>query len=384
MDQDKRKTYHRVLNYLLPAMALTLAVVLFAAAFTGRKEEDSPEGISQEISNQWLPSAINAEVPMTPAQIYASQVHAVAGIRTESSGTNIFGQKSSIASSGSGFVVSPDGYVVTNYHVVEGANSITVSLFSGENYPAEVIGGYAENDIALLKIEAENLPYATLGRAEPLFVGEQVAAIGNPLGELTYSMTVGYISALDRQINASGAPINMLQTDVAINSGNSGGPIFDMYGNVVAVASAKYSGKTASGAYIEGLSFAIPAEDVLAILEELRTHGYVSGKPYLGVSVRDLESSISQIYGLPMGAFVVSVEEGSCSQKAGVQAGDLITSFEGNTVKNSADLFRELKKVKAGDSVQIDLQRQGMKIEIAVKLDEKDTKLHIPIMEESA
>ncbi len=383
MEHESRKTIHKVLNYLLPLMALCLAVALFAAAFTGRATEPQEE-ISQEILDGWTPSVASADAPMTPAQVYASQVRAVAGIRTESTATNVFGQKSSIASSGSGFVITPDGYVVTNYHVVEGANSITVSLYSGEDYPAEVIGGYAENDIALLKIAAENLPYAVLGRSEPLFVGEQVAAIGNPLGELTYSMTVGYISALDRQINASGSPINMLQTDVAINSGNSGGPIFDMYGNVVAVASAKYSGKTASGAYIEGLSFAIPAEDVLLILNELKQHGYVSGKPYLGVGVRDLDASVSQIYGLPLGAFVATVEEGSCAKKAGVQEGDLITGLGENTIKNSADLFGALKKMSAGDRVKLELYRQGKAIRVELILDEKDTKLHIPLMDESA
>ncbi len=383
MEHESRTSIHKVLNYLLPFMALGLAVALLAAAFSGRATEPK-EDISQEILGGWTPSVASADAPMTPAQVYASQVGAVAGIRTESTATNVFGQKSSIASSGSGFVITPDGYVVTNYHVVEGANSITVSLHSGENYAAEVIGGYVENDIALLKIEAENLPFAVLGRSEPLFVGEQVAAIGNPLGELTYSMTVGYISALDRQINASGSPINMLQTDVAINSGNSGGPIFDMYGNVVAVASAKYSGKTASGAYIEGLSFAIPAEDVLVILNELKQHGYVTGKPYLGVSVRDLDASVSQIYGLPVGAFVVAVEEGSCAEKAGVQAGDLITALGEHKIKNSSDLFRALKTMCAGDRVKLELYRQGRKTDLQLVLDEKDTKLHIPLLEESA
>lgn len=383
MEQDRRKTIHKVLNYVLPFTAVVLAIALFATAIVEREANPQSE-ISQEILSDWMPSVASADVPMTPAQVYASQVGAVVGIRTEATATNVFGQKSSIASSGSGFVITPDGYVVTNYHVVQGANSITVSLYSGENHPAEVIGGYAENDIALLKISADNLPYAVLGRSHPLFVGEQVAAIGNPLGELTYSMTVGYISALDRQINASGSPINMLQTDVAINSGNSGGPIFDMYGNVVAVASAKYSGKTASGAYIEGLSFAIPAEDVLIILNELKENGYVSGKPYLGIGVRDLDSSVSQIYGLPMGAFVATVEEGSCSAKAGVKEGDLITALGEYPVQNSADLFRALKTMGAGQRVKMELYRQGKRFDIEVVLDEKDTKLRIPLVEESA
>jgi len=311
---------------------------------------------------------------LTPAQVYASHVDAVVGIRTESTTVNAFGQPSSAICSGSGFIVTEDGYVVTNYHVVQGAKSIQVLMHSGESHAARMVGGYAENDVALLKMEGENFPFVTVGRSRDLVVGEQVVAIGNPLGELTYSMTVGYVSALDRQINASGTPINMLQTDAAINSGNSGGPVFDMNGHVVAIASAKYSGRSNSGAYIEGLSFAIPIDDVLDILRELDAHGYVTGRPQLGISARELDRSVAELYGLKPGIVVWSVEQGSCAEKAGLRKGDILTKFGDRGITGYNDLAMTLREYRAGDKVTVAFYRQGEYLECVLTLDEKDTR----------
>lgn len=183
-------------------------------------------------------------------------VNATVGIATQIT-TNVWGQVASASASGSGFILTSDGYVVTNNHVVEGATSVTVKLYNGDEYDAEVIGTDEMNDVALLKIDATGLQAVTIGDSDQIEVGEEVIAIGNPLGELTFTMTAGVVSALDREINTDGKPINMLQTDVAINSGNSGGALFDMNGNVVGITSAKYSGSTSSGASIEGISFAI-------------------------------------------------------------------------------------------------------------------------------
>ncbi len=309
---------------------------------------------------------------LTPAQVYSANVGAVVGVSTESTPTtNIFGQVSATTSAGSGFVLTDNGYVVTNYHVIEGANTIKVTLYSGETYEAVLVGGYADNDVALLKIDAENLQHVTIGKTDELVVGEQIVAIGNPLGELTYTMTVGYVSAMDREINASGKPINMLQTDVAINSGNSGGPVFDMNGNVVAIASAKYSGRTSSGTYIEGLSFAIPIDDVLDILYDLGTYGYVTGRPYLGVSLEELDAATAGIYGLPSGPIVVSVEEGSCADKAGMVKGDIILGLGDKTVNSYNDLVSALRDYKAGDSVEVKIYRGGRELTLTAVLDEK-------------
>ena len=307
---------------------------------------------------------------MTPAEVYKQNVGAVVGIRTEIT-TNVFGQISSGACSGSGFVLTADGYVVTNYHVIEDATSIRVTLFDGTTYDAKLIGGYADNDVALLKVEAKNLQTVTIGKSDDIEVGEMVAAIGNPLGELTFTMTVGYISALDREINTDGTPINMLQSDVAINSGNSGGPLFDMNGNVIAITSAKYSGQTSSGAFIEGLSFCIPIDDVLDILFDLEAYGYVTGQPYLGITVRDLDASTAQVYRLPVGPYVNAVDEDSCAGKAGLQQGDIILALGQYQTENYNDLIAALKKFRAGQSTTIKIYRSGQELTLNITLDEK-------------
>jgi S1-C subfamily serine protease len=185
---------------------------------------------------------------------------------------------------------------------IEDANSVKVTLYNGKEYDAKLVGTDSVNDVALLKIEATGLQAVTVGDSDKIEVGEQVVAIGNPLGELTFTMTQGYISATGREINTDGTPINMLQTDAAINSGNSGGPLFDMNGNVVGITTAKYSGTTSTGTSIEGIGFAIPINDVLKIVYDLQENGYVTGRAYLGISVRDLdELHRFQSYNLPVG-----------------------------------------------------------------------------------
>ncbi|MBO2527768.1 MAG: hypothetical protein CW335_06310, partial [Clostridiales bacterium] len=211
----------------------------------------------------------------TPAQIYEENVGAVVGISNEGTTYNVFGQKSETASSGTGFVVSSDGEILTNYHVVENAQKLTVTLYDGKEYPATVLGYEAESDTALLKIDATDLQTVTLGNSDDLMTGDEVAAIGNPLGELTYSITVGFLSAKDRAVNTDGNPINMMQIDASINPGNSGGPLFDLNGNVGGITTAKYSGTMGTGASIEGIGFAIPINDVLNIVDDLRENGTV-------------------------------------------------------------------------------------------------------------
>ena len=186
------------------------------------------------------------------------------------------GQNGISVSTGSGFIVTKDGYVVTNQHVVDGKGSITVITTDGTEYPAVLVGADEANDVALLKVDALNLRPVTLGSSAELIVGDQVAAIGNPLGTLTSTLTVGYVSAKERDVTTDGFAINMLQTDAAINSGNSGGPLFNMRGEVVGITTAKYSGTSASGASIEGVGFAIPIDDVMDILPDLANYGYVN------------------------------------------------------------------------------------------------------------
>ena len=306
---------------------------------------------------------------MTPGQVYARNVQAVVAIASQGITTNIYGQVSETASSGTGFLISENGYVVTNYHVVEGATTLTVLTYDGKPYTAKLVGYEAANDICLLKIQAEGMPFVTLGSSDRLAVGDQVAAIGNPLGELTSTLTVGYISAKDRIVSTEGTAMNMLQTDVAINAGNSGGPLFNMKGEVVGITTAKYSGTTSSGVTIEGISFAIPVDDVAGMIDDLQKHGYVTGA-YLGVSVIEV-SATAQMYGLPAGASVQKLVPNAAAARAGVQVQDIIVDLGGYEVTCLSDLTRALRKFKAGDTTTITVYRGGKNVYLSITLDEK-------------
>ena len=335
--------------------------------------EDTQSGYTIEKSQ--LPTSLSSNdtgKSLSPKEVYAMNVNACVGIATQIT-TNVWGQVASASASGSGFILTSDGYVVTNNHVVEGATSVTVKLYNGEEYDAEIIGTDEMNDVALLKIDATGLQAVTIGDSDQIEVGEEVIAIGNPLGELTFTMTAGVVSALDREINTDGKPINMLQTDVAINSGNSGGPLFDMNGNVIGITSAKYSGSTSSGASIEGISFAIPINDALRVIYDLQQYGHVTGRAYLGVTVKDLDSSTGATYGLPTGPMIRSVEEGGCAQKAGLQQGDIIIGFNGAEISSYTDLVAALNKCRAGDTATIKVYRAGAEVEASVTLDERPT-----------
>ena len=307
---------------------------------------------------------------LSPSQVYAKNVGSVVAISNQSSTTNYFGQVSNTASSGSGFILTEDGYVVSNYHVVSGATTLTVILHDGTEYPAEYIGGDENNDIALLKVEATGLQAVTVGSSDALLVGDQVVAIGNPLGELTSTQTVGYISAKDRDVTTDGVTINMMQTDAAINPGNSGGPLFNMLGEVVGITTAKYSGSTTSGATIEGIGFAIPIDDVLSMLSDLKEYGYVTGA-FLGVSVQSMDAEVANAYGLPVGSQIATVEDGSCAQKAGLQVKDIIVKLGDHDIQDNTDLLRALRKFKAGDTTSITVWRSGSYLDFTITLDEK-------------
>ena len=328
----------------------------------------------------------NGGKPMTPEQLYAANLPSCVGI-TVNTTVNIFGQTTTSAASGSGFVLSRDGYIATNYHVIEeaaeddtGAVTIEVSFANGDKYDARLIGGEKDNDIAVIKIEADNLTPVTLGDSSKLVVGEAVYAIGNPLGELTYSLTDGIVSALDRLITTNSTDesgrqesttLNVLQTNCAINPGNSGGPLFDSYGNVVGVVSAKYT-HSSNGVNAEGLGFALPINDVKGILSDIIEHGYVTGKPYMGVQVMNV-SSEAQRYGITAGAAVSYVAEGSCAQKAGLQVNDIITAIDDTAIDSSPALTAALATgYKAGDTATLTVIRNQQELKLTITFDEKN------------
>lgn len=306
---------------------------------------------------------------MTPAEVYAANVNSTVGITTSVT-TNFWGYQTTSAASGSGFILSDDGYILTNHHVIENSNSITVSCYDGTTYDARLIGYDASNDIAVLKVDAQNLVPVILGNSENMNVGDSVVAIGNPLGELTFSLTAGAVSALDRQVTMStGVTMDLIQTDCAINSGNSGGALFNLYGEVVGITNAKYSRSSASEASIDNIGFAIPINNVRSIVESIIEKGYIS-KAYIGVAVVDV-SPETQSYGLPQGAAVRSIAEDGPAAKAGLQVADIITAINGTAITGSSDLVEAVGAASVGDVLTLTVYRQGNTLEITVTVGEQ-------------
>lgn len=315
---------------------------------------------------------------LTPAQVYAANVDACVGI-TVSTTTNVFGYTTTAAATGSGFVITRDGYIVTNHHVIEEAVKdktvpITVSFQNGESYEAKLVGSEADNDVAVLKIEAQGLTPVVLGDSDKLVVGEAVYAIGNPLGELTYSLTDGLVSALDRVITTgsgnNATSLNMLQTNCAINSGNSGGPLFNAYGEVIGITTAKMS-STGASASVEGLGFAVPVNDIKDIIKDLIEHGYVTGKPYMGVQISSVSELDAKRYGLKVGAYVDVVEENSSAEKAGLKVGDIIIAIDDTEINTHSALVATVATYRAGDTVTLKILRDQKEMELKLTLAEK-------------
>ncbi len=307
---------------------------------------------------------------MSPESIYTMAVNQVVGVNSEEK-TNVFGAPSSGAVSGSGFIISSDGYIVTNYHViqyaVESGFSLTVMMYNGESYPAEVIGSEPDNDLAVIKIDATGLDAVTMGSNDTMQVGEEVYAVGNPLGELVYTMTNGIVSALDREIQVDETTsINMFQIDAAVNPGNSGGPLYNAKGEVIGIVSAKYF---SSG--IEGLGFAIPINDAEYIIEQLMTNGYVSGKPTMGISVSTVTQQQAEYYDTVQGALIASVTKGSCAEIAGLKIGDIIIKLGDFDVTSKETLLTAKKTFRAGDTATIVVNRDGEVLSLEITFDEE-------------
>ena len=313
---------------------------------------------------------------MTPDEIYDLACHQAVGIQLAANGTNIFGQTTTNeAVIGSGFVISEDGYIITNYHVAEpyltygaqGGYVLRVVLYDGTTYDASIIGYEEQNDIAVLKINASGLTPVTIGDMSSVKVGNDVYVVGNPLGELTYTMTTGRVSALDRIISTEvTTSINVFQIDAAVNSGNSGGPVYNNRGEVIGIVDAKYS-----AAGVEGLGFAIPIDDAMNIITDLIEHGYVTGKAYFGIEVSTVNSTVAQYYNMVEGAFIKSVEPGSCAEKAGLKPGDIITKLGDDIVKSTEDLLAAKSAYSAGDTVTVTIFRAGEELQLSVTFDEQ-------------
>lgn len=378
------------------AVCLAIALAVGSCAVTAalvnnhwnKRMELTEENFSRQIENlqqqinsaanknsAFAGSSVSAANAMTPAQVYAQSVDSVVAISTTIQ-SSYFGQVTEGTSAGSGFILTADGYVVTNYHVVEGATAVQVITHNGQEHEASVVGFDSTNDVALLKVENAEFVPVTLGSSSELIIGDMVVAIGNPLGELASTQTVGYVSGIGREVSTDSlTTISMIQTDAAINPGNSGGPLFNMKGEVIGITTAKYSGTTNSGASIEGIGFAIPIDDVLSMISDLMDYGYVTGA-YLGVSVRNTDPSVTSMYGLPDGAQVVELVEGACAQRAGVQLNDIIVAIGDYKVTNVTTLTRALRNFKAGDETTITVVRAGSERALPITLDEKPKDLN--------
>ena len=315
-------------------------------------------------------ASVDTSKLLTASEVYAQNVNSTVGITTSIT-TNYFGYQTTAAAAGSGFILTQDGYILTNYHVVESSSSIKVTTYDGTSYDAQLIGYDESNDVAVLKVDATDLTPVVLGDSDSVSVGDSVVAIGNPLGELTFSLTAGAISALDRPVTlSSGTTMNLMQTDCAINSGNSGGALFNMYGEVIGITNAKYSSSSSSSeASIDNIGFAIPINQVRSIVESIIQNGYIV-KPYIGVSVSDV-SSESQSYGLPQGAAVRSVVENSPAAEAGLQENDIITAANGDAITGSNDLVKLVKAASAGDTLELTVYRQGQTITVTLTVGEQ-------------
>ncbi len=338
-----------------------------------------PQNETTIYRNEVDPTAVNVKqadglTPMSLSEIYAAYADSCVCISVQGMATSGWYQQPT-SGAGSGFIISEDGYIVTNYHVIDGATAIRVTLNNGDSYDAKLVGGEELNDVAVLKIDGvSGLKPVVLGDSTDLVVGETVCTIGNALGTLSFSQTSGYVSSTGRSITMSDGTVmnNMIQTDCTINSGNSGGPLFDSYGRVVGITSAKLSNNGSSQATIEGIGFAISINDVIGIITDYMQYGYVTGRPSMGVDVRAVSDEWQEIFGWPAGLLVQSVNPGSCAEAAGLKQNDIITALDDTEVSSIEALRAAKNRYKAGQTAQLTVFRAGEKLTLSITFDEQE------------
>lgn len=345
-------------------------------------EAETEENASSEEENTFTPvfndesttaeavteEPVTAPPPLTKGDIYANAVNSIVAITAQwdQPYTTLFGTYTkTYATTGTGFAVTTSGYIATNHHVVENGTTLIVKDYNGNEYPAVLVGSEPSNDVAIIKIEAETIP-VTLGKSSELKVGDDIMVIGNALGELSYSFTDGIVSHLSRNVKVeSGEVIHMFQTNAAINNGNSGGPVYNMNGEVVGIASAKYASDK-----IEGLGFCIPIDDVIDMISDIMVYGYVTGKPSLGVSLQSINEATSVRYSIPTGCYVVDIDESSSAFSMGLRSGDVITAFDGKRISSCEELASIISSYKANTQVNISCWRKTGEFSINVNLGE--------------
>ena len=342
--------------------------------------DDATMKIGERADSKIKAVSVDTNKVMTAAEIYAANVNSTVGIKTSVT-TNYFGYQTQAAASGSGFILTTDGYIVTNYHVIEGAESIRVTTYDNNSYDATLIGYDESSDVAVLKIDAKDLTPVTIGNSDNMNVGDSVVAIGNPLGELTFSLTSGSVSALNRKVTISNTAMNLIQTDCAINSGNSGGALFNSHGEVIGITNAKYSSSgNSSSASIDNIGFAIPMNSVREIITSIIEKGYIE-KVYIGITVssqnesgrssgsrRSRSGSGSSQSSGSQGLVIESIDKDSPAEQAGLKEGDIITELNGEKVSQATDITSFMLDAKKGDVITLTITRDGETMKIKVTL----------------
>lgn len=343
-------------------IAIVVSTLLGAsiAALIGNTSESKKHS---NLSESSLEKATGSK--LTIAQIVEKNADAVVEIVVAQETINFFGQTELAEGAGSGVIVNADGYIVTNYHVIENANKVKVTLHDGSSYPATIVGGDDDSDLAVIKINAKDLSVATLGDSSTVNVGDLAVAIGNPLGQLGGTATTGIISALDRRLTIDGRTLSLMQTDAAINPGNSGGGLFNGAGELIGIVDAKTS---ATG--VEGLAFAIPINAVKDEIDSLISDGKVKGKPAIGVTIYEVSEDNAQFYDLDGAGVYISEVTGNNAKKAGFQSGDRVVAINGKEITSSSDFISRVRENKVGDTVTVEVVRSGQKMSIKTVLEE--------------
>ena len=364
----KEKKNHPVLVVLLSAVLGTSGGALGAYLVTSNNVSSKQVIVYQDTNGVTTSNTSNtANSGLSIKEIAAKASPSVVEINIEgqTTGYGFFGGTYTTQAAGSGVIISKDGYIITNNHIVEGATSITVKTSDGTEYAATLVGTDSKSDIGVIKVEADNLTPATIGDSSTISVGDTAVVIGNPLGTLGGTVTDGIISATDREISINNETMNLIQTNAAINSGNSGGGMFDANGNLIGIVNAKDSGTTSSGTTIEGLGFAIPINDAMNVAKQLIESGQVTDRPTIGVTLQ----TITKDYGnYKAGLYIADVSKGSGAEAAGLQPGDQIVGADGTEIASYTELSKILRNKHVGDILTLTIVRDGEQMDVDVTL----------------
>ena len=371
--KEKKEKKYVTKGALIACMILTmilsslLGAFISGAYFAKNTSDGRTAREDSELSQLDLGDATGSE--LTVAQIVDKNEDAVVEILMSGTAQNMWGQMQLVQGAGSGVIMTEDGYIATNTHVIQGASKVEVTLHNGESYPARIIGSDPANDIAVIKIDATGLTTATVGDSSTVDVGDLAVAIGNPLGQLGGTATTGIISALDRTLDVEGTTLTLMQTDAAINGGNSGGGLFNNKGELIGIVESK-----ASAIGVEGLAFALPINNVSPIINDFIKNGgnvqAAEATPAVGVVISDVSEENAQYYGLESAGVYIAQVTGANAIQAGFQPEDRIVSFNGKTITNSNDFITLVRQCKVGDTVTIVVSRKGQELEIKTVLEE--------------